>query len=365
MIKFSVEQVDSWVFGTSLSDQASYKSSEASYPSYASIAGMFKTLVGDFSNVDWKAYVADDQHPLRAVIGGPGGDAGLLEVVPEGLLIDNELYLACPGYLLVSENQNIYSYALTDNAVLNDMGCNRLPCYPVVNDGYLTATDSHFLSMTGFNLLKQGQLPNASQIVKSSDLFSVESRLNVALSDNKTALDGMLHQNAHLVLNRCSLAVSLYGIDDMQEQFSSPVLGRLGGEGRGATVLAADYDNEFSTMATSDKGYMLVALSDCQFDGWLPPQFSKQSINGMDAYVGELGESRVTIYSSVGPKPSRVGGWDVANNLPKPDKHIVKAGTSYFIDCESPRELGQWLENNSLGNNNHAGYGRFTIVPRC
>ena len=174
------------------------------------------------------------------------------------------------------------------------------------------------------NYLK-GQPP--SQVVSEDDLFTFEPRFGIAIDSAKgTAQGTMLYQVRFVRLkNDTALWAEIGGVSLSTKGFL-----RFGGEGRAATyeVLSNPLPplSQFNTAYNATR-FKIVLVTPAWFSGgWQPKDGNWSKIFG----------TSVRLVGAAIPRPLLLGGFDVAQKVPKPMRAFVPAGAVYFFEADEP-----------------------------
>ncbi len=306
---------------------------------------------------------------LRAAVGSPGEyDLGI-ELEGPYLSIHRELYVPLPLSLAVTEN-GIEPRTPSDGAVLTDLGRLRLPGGPGEKQ-----TDGHWISWRTLRRhlagdpISRGDLiqPRASPNGEKPPLAG-EPKVGLGLDRSKrTAREGLLYSIEPLRFERdASLVLRVSGLP---EGVSLPTEVALGGEGRFARVstlpapnVQPDRDRVAQTVEKTHR-FRLVLLQPALFArGWIPDGLKLVRGREHDCWEGELNGVRCRLVSACLEKPRRIGGWDMANNRPKPLRSYVPAGSVYFFETDAPgAEVVEKLDDARVGADGRLGFGQCVV----
>lgn len=175
----------------------------------------------------------------------------------------------------------------------------------------------------------KGQPPRC--IVPTDELFSFEHRFGIAIdSDRGTTQEAMLYQARFVRLkSNTALWAELEGVRISKEGFL-----RFGGEGRGAFYETIQPPLqplfEFSAPFRNEKRFKVVLVTPAWFSGGWQPKNGDWSV---------IFRARVRLVGAAIPHSQRLGGFDVAKNMPKPMRPFVPAGAVYFFEADEPLTL--------------------------
>ncbi|MCF6158367.1 MAG: type III-B CRISPR module-associated protein Cmr3 [wastewater metagenome] len=145
----------------------------------------------------------------------------------------------------------------------------------------------------------------------------------------RVGMDRLAQLNPDRSINEVSILVDYEGLDD----FPDNCMLRLGGEAKSAVVKRVDTFKTPELLPKSkarinkNKKFKLYFATPAIFKyGWLP--------GGMDSktLIWEKNGCKLKLLTVVIGKPVMVGGWDLANNKPKPMRKAVPAGSVYYFE---------------------------------
>ena len=384
-LSFKFSQLDSWFFREArpMESVGGSELSSVFPPPVTTMAGAIRTLLGDLIELDWQKYNKHEQQSLAVDVNeqqliGHGEDTAdlrfsypVIEVCEKGVWLT--LTPAPIDLLELKEDKKLICLGIGKDVVQSDLGCTRLPELPA---GVMGAKplENVWLKPAGWKAYQQGQLPNADQLVRLSDLIEKESRLGIARDNVKGAVEsGMLYQTEHIRLKRdpnkfddirlcCEVSGIPQSLNDLL--LDKPQAVRLGGEGRLAFVEVVSSKNEQNVQLPATEKVKLVLTSPACFkQGWLPSGFEKVSQEGVDVFVGKIADQDITIIAQVNGKPQRIGGWDSATNAPKPLRSFMPVGCCWYLKCTDASALQATINEKGLGEFSQFGYGKGIVLP--
>ena len=178
----------------------------------------------------------------------------------------------------------------------------------------------------------QGQAPE--KVVKQDELFTFEPRFGIAIDSAKgTTQEAMLYQARFVRLKEeTALWAEVEGVSLSENGFL-----RFGGEGRAATYEALPKPLppllQFNTARNATR-FKIVLVTPAWFSGGWRPK---------DGDWSEIFGSSVRLIGAAIPRPLLLGGFDVAEGVPKPMRAFVSPGSVYFFDAEMPLPLAEDL----------------------
>ncbi len=164
--------------------------------------------------------------------------------------------------------------------------------------------------------------------VDYGEFFCEEPKIGIAR--NKTTLtveEGYLYRIPLIRLKEgVSLVLEIDGLDD----FPDKGVIQLGGEGKGAyfkEIIDPLRDLKELDFDLSNGFFKVHLATPAIFkNGWLPEWVSERD------YVGEFGGIRLKLLACALGKPVGIGGWDMAENKPKPLRKAVPGGSVYYFE---------------------------------
>ena len=168
------------------------------------------------------------------------------------------------------------------------------------------------------------------------DYVSTEPKIGIALDrSRRTAQDERLYRLAQHRYNGLGIVVDFEGI----EIADSGVL-KLGGEAKGARY--EKYDGSFEVTSGLDGDiFKIVLLTPAIFSqGWIPDFIDPSTMKGKEMHVR-------LVAAAIG-RSQYIGGWDMKENLPKPMKRAVPAGSVYFFELLDKADAKRVMERFSL-----------------
>lgn len=181
----------------------------------------------------------------------------------------------------------------------------------------------YWLSEEGFIKYLNGNKPDASHLLKSSDLWKSDWRLGIALETRqRTASEGQLYTTEAIALaEHIHLLAEISGAAD----FPAEGLLRLGGDGRSAHFTSIDI-KPFPVITPKHGRIKLLLTSPAIF-----PNGSQLPGQTADGRIGFTGGSARVVAASI-PRNHVVSGWDLANWQPKPAERVVPAGAVFWLE---------------------------------
>lgn len=323
-------------------------------PPVQTLAGSFRSTIGETIGVDWNDYKINPKNPLRKVIGAPDNLAPLSFSGPYILQDGKRLYPA-PLHLLCKLNDKQYKWAHLQpgETVTCDIGDVALPEVTVKFDGG-KLPEKVWLNETDFSSVLGGGLPTGG--IRESELVSDETRAGIGRNNQRSTVEeGLLYFVRHLRLDdKVSFGINVNGLSD-SVTLPEKILTRLGGEGRLANLKKMSSMDTLPTVnpCGKEKGLILTLLTNGDFNRKSEPDWA--------AINTEYGVNLRLESACIG-KPVREGGWDYAKRQSKPLKSLVPAGSSYFVSITGDiTQTITALHAKKIGNRTEFGYGEIAV----
>jgi CRISPR-associated protein Cmr3 len=159
------------------------------------------------------------------------------------------------------------------------------------------------------------------------DIYMIEPKISIK-RERRTTEEGFLCRIPFIRMETdTSLVCEINGISELANE---GIL-KLGGEGKGARFEEIIDDPLKSIkelkLDFSNKLFKLYLATPAIFNkGWLPHWIDE------DTLEGEFGGIKLKLLTAAIGKPVPIGGWDMANNRPKPMRKAVPAGSVYYFE---------------------------------
>lgn len=201
----------------------------------------------------------------------------------------------------------------------------------------------YWLDAEGWGRYLQGQLPAATHLVNSKDLWSLETRVGVGLdAATRRADDGKLFTVQAIVFND---KVGFMVAAKAQNLPGSGML-RFGGDGRAVTVSKMPAPpNLFPAVAVGQKFKLVLTAPGIFEGGWRLP-----GLQADNTWQGPDGCSARLVCAAIG-RAETISGWDLAQWQPKPAQRVAPTGSVYwFEDFQGdPGALGKLADTGFWG----------------
>ncbi|MBI5142695.1 MAG: hypothetical protein HZA20_10995 [Nitrospirae bacterium] len=340
-------------------------------PPPRTVAGAVRTMIGNHAGADWDDFKKCKETPylrneidLRAEIGW-GDDTGKLAINGPWLTLNGSRLYPAPSFLVKSENSGVVRLAIGPSAVC-DLGCLHLPILGTGSS--VKPIENAWLTHEAFNRVLGGGVPDIADILCESQLVAIEPRLGIARNNAvRTAENGMLYQARHIRPDaKFALEVDISGIAERLHPSGGAT--RFGGEGRLALVESLPTSPLFPQPPeplADTKGVILILLTPSDTGGcWLPnSSFKLIEEDGVCYFDGKINGIGLRIVSAVLGKAIREGGWDLAQQKPRPARSLIPAGSAWYCTVAGGdiKSAIQALHNSQIGLETSLGRGHLAV----
>ena len=193
-----------------------------------------------------------------------------------------------------------------------------------------------WLRARGWKKYLEGETPTQNDLVKSGDLWQLETRVGVGLdAASRRAKDCALFSAQAVSLNKADKAEQ--GQQSGAVGFLAETKGaafpenfalRLGGDGRAAIagrVDAALPTGDFDAIAKSRRCRLVLTSPGIFTSGWMPTGISSDGKFSLHGVSGTLSCAAV-------PRAEIVSGFDVAKRRPKTARRVAPTGSVYWLE---------------------------------
>jgi CRISPR-associated protein Cmr3 len=108
---------------------------------------------------------------------------------------------------------------------------------------------------------------------------------------------------------------------------------------------------------------MLLTHADFAGD-WVLPHFAPSERNGVRVWRGAIDGIRLTLECAVLGKAAREGGWDLAQQRPRPVRSLIPAGSLYFCTLDETLDTSAAIEalhGRQIGRDTALGRGELAV----
>jgi len=354
-MKLFIEPLDVWLFrdGRPFNAGEDHVASSQFPPSPSVMQGVIRTLYLVQKGVSFEKYKDSDTCSARSVIGSPSD-----EPLPAGFLIKGPLVARSNGdvaELLWPMPADVR--VQSPYAVVRPARAERIPkgfdssldgLAPLLPSDEGPEIPSGFLTLSGLQKYLAAKPLASSDVIPEEDIVKTDHRVGIGLEPGKKVVSEGLLYSPHFssLRDKVGLAVEVSGVDGL----AGKGLTRIGGEARGAAYREVDWQKpqeppDLRRIITESGRFLLYLAT---------PGLFRSTTSGEERYSSSpeswndtgIPASAKLVGMAIGT-PIAIGGWDMANNRPKPTKPGVRAGTVYFFDCEeqlTPQETGELFE---------------------
>lgn len=369
--------IDSLFFKESRPMDAMGISSSIFPPTMQTVTGLVRSWVGRQENVNWQAFISNENHPLCEIIGSnKADDLGSLHFKGVWISKNGQRLYSVPRHIMQKE-QTLYALRLAKEGIKCDLGNKvRLPELPCETAMGSLPLDNTWVNAETLQLLLRGELPTDLDTGETQNFFTLtdllvkEPRVGIARNNQqRTVKQGMLYQTEHLRLQEdVCLEVEVAGLPESCKTGDSLV--RFGGESRMAQLQVCDQNKKLPVEAIPttnpdipNKGiliYLLTPLLIPQSEKYQPlPDFVQVSEENATYWQGKVNDITLTLHGAVTGKLIREGGWDLAKGKPREDRSFIPAGSVFFCTTENDIQMAiNNLHGIQLGNLKRYGYGQ-------
>lgn len=199
--------------------------------------------------------------------------------------------------------------------------------------------DDQWLTRAGFVAVLDGQVPGASEVVESSELWVEERRVGLALEPStRAAKPGMLYSSRHVRLGRgVSIGVEVAGVPDEWSWPFGQII-PLGGESRVAELARGSGP---LGVAPSARALAAIEASGRVLMVALTPVDVEARLGANPGFPADAGD--VEVVTAAAGRPQRIGGWSTLSRQPLPLASVMPAGSVLFCQAREPRRLVELL----------------------
>jgi CRISPR-associated protein Cmr3 len=326
-------------------------------PTPLTIQGMIRSkLLSDYCG-PWKENWTESNNSIERVVGPPGGLPGTLAIRGPWLVKDGQWLLPAPLDLVLASiaGEEPPTAALREAAVLApepmNGECKRTtslpeklrPLHPPKDkerkewkdfrglSGWLTWDAYHAYLTHGRVTLQPGK-----NWWRPDMLWEEELRPGIAMDYARNRVKkGMLYFARHVRLRPgVALGLEVSGLDALPRQWTLPFLAPFGGEGRAVSVedcsapcWPSSISEDVNTRITRSGRFKVVLTQPAWFQkAWHPHWMNEDT--GDCTYNG-VGFQWVAARIE---RAMKIGGWDLANQRPKPLRAFVPAGSVFYFE---------------------------------
>jgi CRISPR-associated protein Cmr3 len=243
-----------------------------------------------------------------------------------------------------------------------------LPLLPVLAESERGKPASgYWLTETGWRDYLAGKTPDATGLVHSGQLWTLDHRVGVGLeAATRRAADGRLF-SVQAVAMRPGVGF-LTAVHGARPPSEGAV--RLGGDGRAAAIrpLAVELpEPDYAAIAQAGRCRLVLATPGLFSAGWLPTGMRREADG---SYRFDLHGVQARLVCAAVPRAEVVSGWDLARWQPKPAQRATPMGSVWWLDelqatpealCKLA-EAGLWSEPCEDAARRAEGFNRVTLA---
>ena len=243
-----------------------------------------------------------------------------------------------------------------------DLGDVRLPVMSAIRakdiePNELKEPSSQWVIREGLERILSGQLPEATQVVESRDLWSHEARIGLKRDEaSRVTLKGALYSPRFVRLARgVSLAMTVAGLP---ADWRVPELLALGGEGRMADCQMVHELKlpSFAPNADQSSRQLTVTL----LTPMLPPDGEHGGVITPHPNQPFYDWPGTKVVSACIGKPQSLGGWDSLAGKPLPLRPVLPAGSTWFLEVADRDAISQHIAR-GIGIKTQYGFGQVVL----
>lgn len=315
------------------------------WPSVAAGAIRSRMLVDD--GVDLNAFAdGNDPHPTLGTPTQPGSFMLQGFYMARQMNGQTEVLVAPPADLVISndDNDKLQVQRLTPQAV-DLLSSFALPKLPVLAQGERKkAVTGYWLTQAGWQTYLDGQTPTATQLVASSELWGIDPRAGIGMSEaTRSVEDGKLFSAQAVAMK---LNVGFLAAVSGAKPPADGLL-RLGGDGRAASISKVTVqlpEPDYTAIAASKRCRIVLTSPGLFTQGWLLPGTDSDNRVNLEGISARL-------VSACVPRSETVSGWDLAKRQPKAAQRVAPVGSVYWLEDlqASPEALRKLAESGLWG----------------
>jgi CRISPR-associated protein Cmr3 len=243
-----------------------------------------------------------------------------------------------PADLVITEdeaNHTLHVERLRPQSLASGLASSYLlPQHPVLAQSERSKpTGGVWLTAAAWQAYLRGQPIPASGLVRSSQLWKIESRIGIGLDTvRRAAADGRLFTAEAVALhNGVGFLATVCGA-----QVPDGVL-RLGGDGRAAAVRTAKAllpEPDYAAIADAGCARLLLTTPGLFAHGWLPTGAQPKTRREDGAVRFELADVAGWIVCAAVPRCEVVSGWNLAQRQPRPAQRIAPTGSVWWLHLD-------------------------------
>jgi CRISPR-associated protein Cmr3 len=357
---------------------------EALMPPWPSVvAGALRSRMLADAGVDMAAFAAGHiNHPVLGSPQQPGPfavlDFTLALLHPQGR-VECLRPLPADGVVMgQADEQALSVHTLKPQPVGWGLHSAAFPQVPLlVGAGRGKPLGGYWLRETGWQAYQAGRVPQAQDLVRTSELWKTETRTGIAMgSDTGTAADGQLFTtrviHPSLGLNGQTLQVG-FAVQVQGQGIPTEGLLRLGGDGRAVSIspVPAPPQPDYEAMVRAGRVRLVLSTPGMFPLGDLPCGAQPHSQATQKGLPFGLHGVKGHLVSACVPRAEVVSGWNLALQQPKTAQRAAPVGSVYWLELDATTTaqdlhklvtLGLWPENADDEGRRSEGFNRVCLA---
>lgn len=246
-----------------------------------------------------------------------------------------EILVAPPADLFVtvdeSDKNKAHAQRLAPTAPAQGIATSSaLPLLPILAQNERSkAAGGWWLTQSGWQKYLHGQTPASADLLPSSELWGMDERVGVGLSEQtRSAEDGKLFTNRAVALKPdVGFVAAISGA-------TLPTSGllRLGGDGRAASIESVAFawpEPDYNAIASQGRCRLVLTSPGLFTQGWLPNGCAVTEDGGIHFCLHGV-QARLVAASVA--RSEVISGWDLAHWQPKTAQRIAPSGSVYWLE---------------------------------
>lgn len=294
-------------------------------PSAETIVGAFRAALA--RGQGW-AGRGDWSRDIKNVLGDGFDELGQVSFRGPLLSRNGEPLFPCPRHLLLGKEDNQPKSWLSPGEStwcdLGDAVCLPLPPPREEGGDRLAESDGHFLTLTGFKQVLEGQLPEPSELLKADSLYVFETRVGILRDEvTRTVGDNSLY-NPTFVRLKTGVGL-LVGLAGLPRGWEVPALLPVGGESRMARCYRLN-ESPLKELFNPSDGNLLLSITPLisQSQDWHGPGPGEEAALLDTSIRGKV--ATVTC-----DRPLLVPGWDSLKGHPRDQLLAIPPGAVWWL----------------------------------
>jgi len=306
---------------------------------------------------NWSGDETRTWEKVKNQIGNKNSDYGKLQIKAIFLKKENEYYLPAPldlvkekrgekvGTLIPQDYSDRFSYSANI----------ELKTFPFIpKDIKFAENVSGFISWEKFKDYLCGKMISKEDIKEKKDFVESEPRVGIEVNSKTNNVEnGKLYSvNFLRFKEECGFAVLYEGVSLSSNNGDY----YLGGEKRQIYFEKKEdikFEYNIKEAISTNKRFKIILITPLEMEDGIEPSGLKDKLNGKARFI------------TAAYKTESIGGWDIAENKPKPIKKYYTAGSVFYYELKDTSKVDDILKLNfesvSQNNQGQIGFGRVLI----